>query len=832
MGRGTQISRGGALPDIPSSASLTIGHERNNEAAAESNHATLRSWNARIREKEEEENVGGGRATEKLSEECKTCAASDTDDDVEEGGGTAGVVGTSSPDDKVKEETTYGLSCKAWHAEDCSSRGGSSGVGLPGLWCCKSWCYVSKECDLESASSSQSLQKSRARDGRAFSYEACIDDLPTLSSCPWTPKGLLLLLDGEDVEGNGAQIWHRDFDGTRELPKVVEHRMIDATPWLTAGNLGDGMETGGTYQCYSYAVLVTLFLIVLKSQYQLRLESLVDNKNTLPNDFSVLVSGLPPEANDEERIRKWFQLHALRPREGRQAEVLKVVIGWDIGELKDKLESLKAKQKERVQKAAKGEPTAALEAEIKEINEWLQRAAPNRATDLRPSGFAVVTFRHQRDLRACLQWWDNPVQRVLHWWEHCTGGLCCGPTVPKWEEMNAAGGGGRPPSRLRVVRAPNPPDLRWQDLGRSWADRWGRALRSYAIMSLLVGICLGLNASCKRIQQGSTKEETYEPETNRVLVSSSSSGLGLSSFAAFGTVGLNILLTSAGKRLTNQEYHRTLSSQEASRLMKLTFGMVINTSMVLLLVNWGVANWYLQGGLVTDLGWMLTLNVVLPTLLGKTDLPMRVKRRVAQVEFAARLPHDRYLALWEPSELDTVRRYANALKIFISCMIYTPLIPPLVFVGLFGIGLQYWMDKHQLLRHCKRPANPQGPEAAFVAMRIVRIWLTLGLPVATMVFLPPSYAEEARGAVIGFGVATLILALGCLVVPLGTQRLFCLVKLCTSRVRWDDEDAAAEVDYFEAQHPFLGRRSGGDGHGEVPLLERIGPWPSALGWCL
>eukprot|EP00930_Biecheleria_cincta_P025634 TRINITY_DN1821_c0_g1_i1.p1 TRINITY_DN1821_c0_g1~~TRINITY_DN1821_c0_g1_i1.p1 ORF type:complete len:1068 (+),score=92.33 TRINITY_DN1821_c0_g1_i1:57-3260(+) len=80
----------------------------------------------------------------------------------------------------------YGSACKAWDLETCGDNYDPTEVDT---WCCKSWCYVDKECP--------SAIKSLNVDTLYYSENVCPDDATTISQCPYKPV--------EVIQGNECQ---------------------------------------------------------------------------------------------------------------------------------------------------------------------------------------------------------------------------------------------------------------------------------------------------------------------------------------------------------------------------------------------------------------------------------------------------------------------------------------------------------------------------------------------------------------------------------------------------------------------------------------------------
>merc|ERR1719271_1037457 len=119
--------------------------------------------------------------------------------------------------------------------------------------------------------------------------------------------------------------------------------------------------------CYFVLVSSLCFCVVAESAWQVRVDNFVDSFTTQPNDFAIMVEGLPATATDEEAILNFFKAHAIKDKS--DAEIVKVVIGWDAKEYRGKMRELPPddpKQKE-------------LQESVQKINSELMSTAPETA---------------------------------------------------------------------------------------------------------------------------------------------------------------------------------------------------------------------------------------------------------------------------------------------------------------------------------------------------------------------------------------------------------------------------------------------------------------------
>jgi len=102
-----------------------------------------------------------------------------------------------------------------------------------------------------------------------------------------------------------------------------------------------------------------------------------------------------------------------------------------------------------------------------------------------------------------------------------------------------------------------------------------------------------------------------------------------------------------------------------------------------------------------------------------------------------------YKRAYEPSAMKMSRAYANALKTFVVCVMFSPLLPWVSLFGLVGVTLQYWADKYLLLRWFKRPDRPANAQMAKFSLFFIKCFVPILLSISFFLFLSPSWAKKA-----------------------------------------------------------------------------------------
>lgn len=682
---------------------------------------------------------------------------------------------------------SYGTFCSTWDLGMCPTAS-SCAVQTPGRWLCQSWCFAGPRCSTLPATQ-PSMTNQPISNALVRAYSTCRQDATVQNQC---------LLD------------FRNKSVTFSESIASGSRVFIDSKWLTPGNFGpDQADDALIPALFTICVIVICGLVFVAYTQQAVTERFVDASTTSPNDFAVLVRGLPATATDERALMQFFMEHAVKGKTDTQ--VLKVVIGWDAEEFREKLRQLKT-LRDQLQELSQDDPqAAAIKKQMASISSDLDTAAPGGASRLRSSGVVVVIFRYQSDMRACLRRWTgvwatfySDAEDVC--WLPAGNGLWKGAALPKFP----IGDPPVPVHALSVDRAPNPGDIMWEELGVDVQTRIKMLLKTNGIMLLLLGATFGITYGFNRLQEY-IKEEAAK---------GSSGTQYLSFLPALCVAIMNGLLGFASRKLAAMEYHETSTDEEFSQAIKMSCGMILNTAGIVYFVNATPQEWYQSGGLVNDIFTMLLVNALVPPVMPYFDLGFKIRGRTrknlkpemlafyndvlkrgqpktpeqaeelkqvkAQVEFFKRA--------YAPSAINNPRRYANALKTFICCLFYMPVLPWVPALGCAGLMMQYWVDKYLLLRWYKRPEKPASSNMAMFSLRFIKFVAPVGLSVTFFVFLSPSW--NTKNDVLSNFIVSIAVG-GCFIfLPLSVWTRGLLKMPCLSRSYIGHQ----EQDYYKAQY--------------------------------
>jgi len=610
------------------------------------------------------------------------------------------------------------------------------------------------------------------------------------------------------------------IEGRNHEARPVGQQDVRPVTWLSRlspGSLGPwGASPGLVPFCYALAMWVLAVMIVYMYALIQKIDDTVDLETTHPNDFAVLVEGLPPSAKEESDIREFFQKNAIKGRPN--VEVVKVVIGWNLTQFEKAAKQLKALREERRALRAKGDSCD----EVTKRIEALEKSLDTRGGvgELKSSGIAIVVFRQQADQVACLRRWDGFMQR---WFNRTPGGggwfsLMTGDAehLPKFEV------GGVPLYPLKVSRAPNPTDINWRDVGRSYTEFVVRKLATIISLFILLGVSY---ISVLLLTREPRQARRVTPQMNReYLVSLTMNSL----IPATAITIINVLLMVAARWFGEREVHLTKTGEAAAINYYMTVAMILNAAVILWNISLRPPDWFVAGGLVNDMYAMLALNFIFPPLMFLMDYEFAMnfffRRRLTEEkiqELNQELdqyrdkedPIDKDMfkyaedkvrsweVCFEPTIMDLPRHYANAEKTYFCCLIYAPLMPLAPLIGLVSLLFQYGNDKWMLLRYCRRPAIAHNAEAAIQALMRTKWVLPWLLPIMMIYFLNPCF--DASGALSSGTILGLLPAIPLFLVP--TKRLAhifrCIMpQLATESHRRGSAQDTTTQDYYQAQH--------------------------------
>lgn len=175
------------------------------------------------------------------------------------------------------------------------------------------------------------------------------------------------------------------------------------------------------------------------------------------------------------------------------------------------------------------------------------------------------------------------------------------------------------------------------------------------------------------------------------------------------------LLSSFEKHMTYTRYHLSV----AFKLMAATF---VNIALLPLFINLDKEDWFKNGGLVTTIFFnVISVSFVSPILefFNFSYILKKIKIwRELRKGIESKLSQRQANELFEGPNLDMASTYAKTGLLFLLVSFYTPILPILPMIAIFGVFIQYWVEKFLLLRRYSVPEAMGSQMAKFYSSLI------------------------------------------------------------------------------------------------------------------
>ena len=171
---------------------------------------------------------------------------------------------------------------------------------------------------------------------------------------------------------------------------------------------------------------------------------------------------------------------------------------------------------------------------------------------------------------------------------------------------------------------------------------------------------------------------------------------------------MNTSLKYVIRRLTLSERHSSITDLNISVGLKLTLARFINSSLLLLIINFNAATrWFDKAGLVYDATVLMILMAVTDPILYLINPPGLIKKikiwAEKNKEDECKLTQQEANILYEGPEIDVANNLSQYFTLIATCFFYAPIIPLAIPICLGGSLLSYNIQKYMLLRKHKAP---------------------------------------------------------------------------------------------------------------------------------
>ena len=197
---------------------------------------------------------------------------------------------------------------------------------------------------------------------------------------------------------------------------------------------------------------------------------------------------------------------------------------------------------------------------------------------------------------------DSPFSKFVRWIKKKFCGCCVDNQVG---------------TRYSIERAPEPNDVFWENLNIKPHVRYQNVAITYFATLCVIGACFGIIYG---INSAKTKLAEQKGHLNGSLIQ------GLSVLASCVITIINMALRIVVRRFSLYEKHETYSNHNISVAMKLTIARFLNTAIVPILINRSFERWEEEGGLVSDIFYLLITISFLDSFLYLISIPNMTKK--------------------------------------------------------------------------------------------------------------------------------------------------------------------------------------------------------------
>eukprot|EP00397_Hematodinium_sp_SG-2012_P001648 GEMP01001652.1.p1 GENE.GEMP01001652.1~~GEMP01001652.1.p1 ORF type:complete len:1161 (+),score=201.36 GEMP01001652.1:77-3559(+) len=535
---------------------------------------------------------------------------------------------------------------------------------------------------------------------------------------------------------------------------------------------------GFTYPWVVFYQYICLLAIVFGVQwyrkYQDELVEQVDHSSTTPDDFTVCVRGFPDNVT-EDKVKAYFveQLPDLE-----EQDIVGVTLIYNIGAINDAIAKVpELHDKLYMLEKSLANPSIPFNMRHESETEYqslkkTEKIYTEQLNSWRPrvTG-ALVTFHQVRTACTCAAFfYRGPFLTFFLRWTCCAflARIIC--RIRGVSQVRGLYEG----KVLRVFRAPEPSDIRWENEGYSVCNRRCRRFLLQVMLWLLLAGATAASYMMALMSLRSPGNIVLKLITSMTIVSLNS---------MFGMIVSNTIYYGI--------YH-TLTLERSREMLRITIAQLINSLYIPLLVHYmlnipnatctesvnhvkdisqmdillhyhGIFapladftsrfnmchNWYHRSGIINAVFFFLLSSMVMipgMTIL-QPDLVMKFFQRILwSIRFRTNSPAARKVTqeqlnlVYEGSEPTLPYRYAGVLNVFFVALAFAPAFPLGLLLAMITLTAVYWADKVQIIYFAKNPFYSQA-NAAKRAVNMIP-YLLLPLPLIMYMLISPSVVND------------------------------------------------------------------------------------------
>jgi len=499
----------------------------------------------------------------------------------------------------------------------------------------------------------------------------------------------------------------------------VTHPGYCGAEWKTkisAGNT-EFYDINGYEKICATGFFICLFILRISFYRAARKrDSTIDLNSITPGDYTLLIKGLRKDTKEEDIFNAFSKYFKSAGFHGEEYKVEKVNMVYDIGDFvtisREKGLLLGQLSKEQREENKNNDKIQEIMNQLQKKNTKLEQIKKKLAQgDLKDNLFAgscFVTFTTQLACATVNNAWDSSFLT-----KKLGEILPCITNLTRNEHQKIKD------TFVTVDPSPEPFDVLWENQAVTYLSKLKTRIVTGFIVAIIVGICFLTITALKFLQLAYLKsgDSSWVKTLISILIT------------LLITI-INMALAFTIRRISIMEKYSTITRFTVNVCERVTIIQFLNSTVILMLVNWLVHKDELRDqiwsdkGLANDAWFIIIGNIFLGPLnnyLNPFYLMRIMKQRAIRNAGNKCILTQKEANFWfEGHPVDMAYRYVNYQKTILISIFFSPMLPNSLLLGIIAVILSFWVDKYLLLRRHCRPIST-GPELNFAKFHLFDI---------------------------------------------------------------------------------------------------------------
>lgn len=465
--------------------------------------------------------------------------------------------------------------------------------------------------------------------------------------------------------------------------------------------------------------VIALFAFAQYMRYASAKTTIEIEHNVLtPADYTIQVTGIPPNTKDEE-IKEWIESlggskHRIKCKKINRAYDIRDYI--KLYQDKDGLISKFNLEHDHITRYM-------VEEEIQEVDKKIKNL---KEKDLKLTNRVFISFEKPEDARFLINKSHGGI--LSHWLTALKKHFVSEPN--KFDGTGAT-----------ISKAPEPTDIIWENQGVSQRENFKRRLASDIWGATLITICFILLVLISFGQSKAIKHWGKQSQSIIRLLS------GISSILV---ITITTIIARATIYLSRREKHSTYTSYFTGVTKRLCVAMFINTAFTTIFAKLvSVAfhadgddtsdefNFYRSGGLLENIFYVFISNATLTPLYNLLDpfhfIKAYKRKKARELGEGNPITQQKAHELFEEVEMDLSYQNSFLVKTVLVSAFFAPAVPFALIISILGLILNYWVDKYLLLRRNSLPISLGNDLNTY--MLSVLEWTSCAFSIGNLLFI-------------------------------------------------------------------------------------------------